>query len=91
MFQRIAVKHALTRNTIIDLPTGTGKTMVAGLVIDAFLRSANNMKAVFVVNQVLLVTQQAPVLATHIGSDLKIGRYSSKETALEFWYSRIIL
>jgi len=55
-YQLQCVEHTSKENTIVNMPTGTGKTLVASLAIDAF---RNKWKALFVVPSCPLVPQQA--------------------------------
>uniref|UniRef100_A0A0G4GKX8 Helicase ATP-binding domain-containing protein n=1 Tax=Chromera velia CCMP2878 TaxID=1169474 RepID=A0A0G4GKX8_9ALVE len=58
-YQETAIRHAVSKNTIVHLPTGTGKTLVAARVIDHFVNTAPRKKALFIVPTRALVKQQA--------------------------------
>lgn len=57
-YQRAALEHTIERNTILSLPTGTGKTLVAVLAVDYFLRVHPDLAVVFIAPTVVLVSQQ---------------------------------
>ena len=60
-YQIEAAREAIAGNTVINMCTGGGKTLVAVIVIDEFLLRSN--KAIcFLVPSVALVSQQAEYL-----------------------------
>ena len=73
-YQIELLDHALTKNTIVSLGTGAGKTFVAVLLIKEYSHRLlnNNEKAVFLVNTVPLVEQQASHVEFH--SSLRVAR-----------------
>lgn len=78
---------ALKRNTIIYLPTGSGKTFIAVLVLkhlqqDSQKYSAGGKISFIVVNTVTLVDQHAKCIEKR--TSLKVGRYSG-DMNLDFW------
>ena len=58
-YQVEAAQVAIERNTIINIKTGGGKTLIAVLVIDHFLTVYNSKKVIFIVPSRALVAQQA--------------------------------
>lgn len=73
------VKAALG-NSIVYLPTGSGKTMVAAMVISFFKRLNSKKKFFFVVDRVPLVFQQASYLRYQC--DLTVGEFCGENKAL---------
>ena len=84
-YQLDAAAVAIANNTIINVCTGGGKTLIAVIVIDHFLQSSN--KAVcFLVPSRALVTQQAGYLQkncrSRCGKELCIaGKILMRKTA----------
>ncbi|CAK9097815.1 Endoribonuclease Dicer homolog 2 (Dicer-like protein 2) (AtDCL2) [Durusdinium trenchii] len=66
-----ALERAVRENIILNLPTGTGKTLVACMLLDWF--KAPGYVSVFVVNSRALVTQQAEYLKKHSLNQLAVG------------------
>eukprot|EP00438_Fugacium_kawagutii_P016558 Skav213233 [mRNA] locus=scaffold1151:68510:71331:+ [translate_table: standard] len=66
-----AFQRAQAENIILNLPTGTGKTLVACMLLDLF--QAPGYVSVFVVNSRALVSQQAEYLRTHSLKQLVVG------------------
>lgn len=60
------MNHALKRNSLICLPTGSGKTLVSIAVIHAMLRVNSKKIAVFVVQTNPLVEQQANAIHAEV-------------------------
>ena len=60
-----AIDLCLAGNRIINLPTGTGKTLIAVKIIDYFLTIHEAKKVIFVVPTRALVEQQANYITTH--------------------------
>jgi ERCC4-related helicase len=67
--QKECIDHALDRNTIVCLPTGFGKTLIACTVIEHFLRLYPDKRVAFLVPTRPLVEQQAAYCATHCRVD----------------------
>jgi ERCC4-related helicase len=61
-FQREVLERCIQHNSILCLPTGAGKTVVAAALAARFSLTDPNKKIIFVVNRVPLVSQQATVL-----------------------------
>lgn len=59
-----ALRHALARNVVLNIPTGTGKTLVACMLLDMYKAQASSDEAqnLFVVASRALVGQQAEYL-----------------------------
>eukprot|EP00439_Symbiodinium_sp_Y106_P042035 s4407_g5.t1 len=56
-----AFRRALNQNSILNMPTGTGKTLVACMLLDAL-----GVPSIFVVNSRALVVQQSEYLRRHL-------------------------
>ncbi|PNY11877.1 endoribonuclease dicer 2-like protein, partial [Trifolium pratense] len=75
-YQLEALEQAVRENTIVYLETGSGKTLIATMLLRSYtchLRKPSPYIAVFLVPKVVLITQQAEVLRNH--TDLNIGMY----------------
>ncbi|CAF1940874.1 unnamed protein product [Brassica napus] len=75
-YQVEALEKAMKRNTIVYLETGSGKTLIAIMLLRSYaylFRKPSPCFSVFLVPQVVLVTQQAEALKRH--TDLKVGMY----------------
>ncbi|XP_047956209.1 endoribonuclease Dicer homolog 2 isoform X1 [Salvia hispanica] len=84
-YQLEALEMALKDNTIVFFETGTGKTLIAIMLLRSYshlLRKPSPHIAVFLVPTVVLVTQQSEVVALH--TDLKVGKYYG-EMGVDFW------
>ncbi|XP_057788683.1 endoribonuclease Dicer homolog 2-like isoform X1 [Salvia miltiorrhiza] len=84
-YQLEALEMALKDNTIVFFETGTGKTLIAIMLLRSYshlLRKPAPYIAVFLVPTVVLVTQQSEVVALH--TDLKVGKYYG-EMGVDFW------
>ncbi|KAL2526233.1 Endoribonuclease Dicer2 [Abeliophyllum distichum] len=84
-YQLEALEKALKGNTIVFLETGTGKTLIAIMLLRSYahlLRKPSPFVAVFLVPAVVLVTQQGEAIATH--TDLKVGMYYG-ELGVDYW------
>jgi hypothetical protein len=60
-----AVDKCLAGNHIINMPTGSGKTLISVKIVDHFLQMRPDKNVVFVVPTCALVRQQARYLRTH--------------------------
>jgi len=58
-YQLAALEQVVLRNTIVNMETGLGKTLVAVLAADHFLKTDPSRKVVFCATTVQLVKQQA--------------------------------
>ncbi|KAH6801617.1 dicer-like 2 [Perilla frutescens var. frutescens] len=84
-YQLEALEMALKQNTIVFFETGTGKTLIAIMLLRSYahlLRKPSPYVAVFLVPTVVLVTQQSGVVKTH--TDLKVGHYYG-EMGVDYW------
>ncbi|KAK3016702.1 hypothetical protein RJ639_005640 [Escallonia herrerae] len=75
-YQLEALEKAIEQNTIVYLETGSGKTLIAIMLLRSYarlLRKPSQFIAVFLVPTVVLVTQQADAVKMH--TDLKVGKY----------------
>lgn len=66
-YQKQAYVECLLQNTVLVMPTGTGKTLVAALVMHCFCQLNPNRTAVMVVDRVPLVFQQKEALTRDTG------------------------
>eukprot|EP00930_Biecheleria_cincta_P023734 TRINITY_DN17092_c0_g1_i2.p1 TRINITY_DN17092_c0_g1~~TRINITY_DN17092_c0_g1_i2.p1 ORF type:complete len:747 (-),score=120.10 TRINITY_DN17092_c0_g1_i2:302-2542(-) len=71
------VRHVIQRNTIVNMPTGTGKTLVAVLTIDHFRESG---KVMFLVPTRALVTQQAEYVRKHASRAVAVAELQGVQT-----------
>ncbi|KAL3323675.1 hypothetical protein AABB24_038037 [Solanum stoloniferum] len=84
-YQLEALEIALKQNTIVYLETGSGKTLIAIMLLRSYaclLRKPSPYIAVFLVPTVVLVTQQGDALTMH--TDLKVGKYCGKR-GVDYW------
>ncbi|KAI6684309.1 hypothetical protein NL676_030222 [Syzygium grande] len=75
-YQVEALEKAMKENTIVYLETGSGKTLIAIMLLRSYaylLRKPSRFIAVFLVPQVVLVSQQAEAIKMH--TDLKVQTY----------------
>ena len=82
-YQLECLDHAKERNTIVNLPTGKGKTLIAAKLIDHFLCGSPHKHVVFLVPTRPLVEQQAKYLETHcrLGKQLTVLRLVGTDSA----------
>ena len=66
-YQRTAIDTAITCNTIVNISTGGGKTLVATKVIDWFLEQGSRI--IFVVKDRHLTHQHASYLKVHCAKE----------------------
>ncbi|KAK1272022.1 hypothetical protein QJS04_geneDACA021027 [Acorus gramineus] len=84
-YQLEALEKAKKENTIVFLETGSGKTLIAVMLLKSYahmIRKPSQHIAVFLAPAVHLVSQQADVLEMH--TDLKVGRFWG-EMGVDFW------
>ncbi|CAD7695530.1 unnamed protein product [Ostreobium quekettii] len=82
-YQLEMTRVALKANSLICLPTGSGKTLIAAAVMHAMLRLNPQKMAVFVVNNVALVEQQARQLRQQIPHATVIAVHGQLEDEME--------
>lgn len=88
-YQTILAEQAYESNKILFLPTGSGKTFIAIMVLKRLFPlleppfSVGGKRAVFLVNTVALVEQQAEVLLRHLCVS-EVGQYSG-DMHVDFW------
>ncbi|GFP90070.1 endoribonuclease dicer homolog 2 [Phtheirospermum japonicum] len=88
-YQLDALEKALKQNTIVFFETGTGKTLIAIMLLRSYahlIRKPSSHIAVFLVPTVVLVNQQSEVVALH--TDLKVGKYYG-EMGVDYWDAEI--
>ncbi|XP_028180116.1 endoribonuclease Dicer homolog 2-like isoform X1 [Glycine soja] len=84
-YQLEALDNAIRENTIVYLETGSGKTLIAVMLLRSYahhLRKPSPQIAVFLVPKVVLVSQQAEAVKKH--TDLKVGLYWG-DMGIDFW------
>ncbi|TYI97490.1 hypothetical protein E1A91_D01G147100v1 [Gossypium mustelinum] len=84
-YQLEALEKAIKQNTIAYLETGSGKTLIAIMLLRRYaylIRKPSPFNAVFLVPQVVLVEQQADAVEMH--TDLNVGRYWG-DMEVDFW------
>lgn len=84
-YQVEALEKAMKQNTIVYLETGSGKTLIAIMLLRSYaylFRKPSPCFTVFLVPQVVLVTQQAEALKRH--TDLKVGMYWGS-MGVDYW------
>uniref|UniRef100_A0A803KMM7 Uncharacterized protein n=1 Tax=Chenopodium quinoa TaxID=63459 RepID=A0A803KMM7_CHEQI len=89
-YQLDALEKAMKQNTIVFLETGSGKTLIAVMLLRSYAyflrRPTQSNIAVFLVPTVVLVKQQAEVIELH--TDLKVGKYWG-DMGVDFWDAAI--
>ena len=63
--QETCLRHAKERNTIVSLPTGEGKTLIATRLIEHYLKQYPNKRVIFLVPTRPLVEQQSRYCVDH--------------------------
>ncbi|XVF44119.1 hypothetical protein PTKIN_Ptkin02bG0094800 [Pterospermum kingtungense] len=84
-YQVEALEKAIKQNTITYLETGSGKTLIAIMLLRSYaylIRKPSPFYAVFLVPQVVLVKQQADAVEMH--TDLNVGKYWG-DMEVDFW------
>ena len=64
-YQKECMTHAIAQKTIVNLPTGLGKTLISVKVIDHFLQQYPTKRIAFLAHTRPLVTQQSEYLIKH--------------------------
>ncbi|XP_059435828.1 endoribonuclease Dicer homolog 2 isoform X1 [Corylus avellana] len=84
-YQLEALEVAIKQNTIVFLDTGSGKTLIAIMLLRSYaylLRKPSPFIAIFLVPHVVLVSQQAEAVKMH--TDLNVGMYYG-DMGVDFW------
>ncbi|XP_047115480.1 endoribonuclease Dicer-like isoform X3 [Schistocerca piceifrons] len=87
-YQEELLKRCLNENTILYLPTGSGKTFIAVMFIKEIMKECcvkygrGKKLAVFVVNQVALAQQQTDYVSRH--TEMNVGCYIGIMN-VDFW------
>ncbi|KAJ7978287.1 Endoribonuclease Dicer-like [Quillaja saponaria] len=84
-YQLEALEKAIKQNTIVFLETGSGKTLIAIMLLRSYaylLRKPSSFIAIFLVPKVVLVPQQAQAVKVH--TDLNVGEYWG-DMGVDFW------
>lgn len=84
-YQLEALETARKQNTIVFLETGSGKTLIAVMLLRSYAHAITKPSdhiAVFLVPTVVLVHQQAQVLEMH--TNLKVGKFWG-DMGVDFW------
>nr|CAD7415536.1 unnamed protein product [Timema poppensis] len=93
-YQHQLLEKAFVQNTLLYLPTGSGKTYIAVMLIKAMLQEieppfeATGKRTVFMVNTVPLVEQQATYIQRFV--PVSVGRYSG-DRKVDFWSREVWL
>ena len=82
-FQQEALKKCIAQNSILYLPTGAGKTVVAAALAAYQIACQPTKKIVFVVNRVPLISQQSAVLKTV--KSLRVAEVCSERKDANCW------
>ncbi|KAL8524518.1 hypothetical protein ACS0TY_014197 [Phlomoides rotata] len=88
-YQVEALEMALKQNTLVYFETGTGKTLIAIMLLRSYahlLRKPSPYIVVFLVPTVVFVSQQHDVVKTY--TDLKTGQYYG-DLGVDFWNAAI--
>ena len=84
-YQADCLAHAKERNTIVHLPTGYGKTLIAARLVEHYLECLPDQKIGFLVPTVALVGQQSAYLERHcsvgMGTRVFVQQLVGKEQA----------
>ena len=70
-YQRELFLHALRGNTLVYLPTGSGKTLIAAMVLSCMKKLNPNKLMVFLVDRIPLVYQQSDYIKSQV-PDLRV-------------------
>ncbi|KAL3520480.1 hypothetical protein ACH5RR_018629 [Cinchona calisaya] len=84
-YQLEALEKAMKQNTIVFLETGSGKTLIAIMLLRSYaylIRKPKPFFAVFLVPTVVLVEQQSEAVMMH--TDLKVGKYWG-DMGVDYW------
>lgn len=77
-YQSELLQHALERNTIVSLPTGTGKSLIAFRLMEQMMKQDHlERPTLFLTQNVALMFQQAR--ACEEQTDLEVGKYCGGE------------
>jgi ERCC4-related helicase len=79
-YQHRIVQTIMQENTIVLLPTGSGKTLIAAEAIAQTFAQSKNARAVMFVPTIALVAQQARALREWLGSACRVGEFHGEKT-----------
>nr|XP_043616152.1 endoribonuclease Dicer homolog 2-like [Erigeron canadensis] len=86
LYQIEALEQAIKQNTIVFLDTGSGKTLIAIMLLRCYahlLTKPSSNFAVFLVPTVVLVKQQAEAVRKYL--DLKVEEYWGEKKGMDYW------
>ncbi|AAZ12361.1 hypothetical protein Tb927.7.2970 [Trypanosoma brucei brucei TREU927] len=83
-YQQELFEKAIRGDSIIYLPTGGGKTVVAAAIAH-YMRRKHEKRIVFVVNRVPLVAQQAKVLESVLGKGSRVATVRGGKKSVKSW------
>ena len=90
-YQQRAVNEIGNKNVIVKMPTGSGKTLIAAEVIRKEIANCRDAKAVFLVPNCDLVSQQAQALRSWCGAKFSVAEYMGSATVPECDAYKIIV
>ncbi|RNF09096.1 putative ATP-dependent DEAD/H RNA helicase [Trypanosoma rangeli] len=84
-YQKELCRMVISKDSIVFLPTGGGKTVIAGGVAFAKINELPTKKVVFVVHRVPLVKQQADALKRVMGEETEVETVSGPKKSVKSW------
>ena len=83
-YQRELFLSAMSRNTLVYLPTGSGKTLIAAMVLSCMKKLNPNKLMVFLVDRVPLAYQQSDYIKSQV-PDLKVETLVGEMEPSHLW------